>query len=225
MNSDCKFCAFNVKATNTLNDESFEYLSLNHAIVNFNKGEQIIRQGTFSTNVIFLRTGLVMLHISGPKHEQIVKLVKAPTYLGLPTTFGNKMNQYSVTALSEVAVCFIDLDIFKKILRENEKFAYEIIVELCKNELESFRRCANRTQKQARGNIATFLLELSDNIYLSNEFILPLSQTEIANLADTSRESVSRILNEFARDNVIELKGKSIKIANRYSLELISKNG
>jgi len=70
--------------------------------------------------------------------------------------------------------------------------------------LESFRRCANRTQKLIRGNMADALLDFSDHIFQSDTFTIPLSQAELANLVDTSRESVSRILAEFDKDGIIK---------------------
>jgi len=225
MQNDCRNCPFNSKATATLSDCSFEQLSANHLVLKFKKGDSIIKQGMYSTNVVFLRTGLAKIHLTGPYHEQIVRVVKSPTYLGLPTTFGDKINQYSVTAVSDAEVCFIDVHVFQTILNENREFSNEIIIELCKNELESFRRCANRTQKLIRGNMADALLEFSDNIFMSETFTIPLSQAELANLVDTSRESVSRVLTEFDRDGIIKLRGKQIEIINKKSLELISQNG
>ena len=225
MQNDCKNCPFNSKATSTLSDCSFDQLSENHLVLKFKKGDSIIKQGMYSTNVVFLRTGLAKIHLAGPYHEQIVKLVKAPTYLGLPTTFGDKINQYSVTAVSEVEVCFIDVEVFQTILNENHAFSHEIVLELCRNELESFHRCANRTQKLLRGNMADALLEFSDKIFMSDTFTLPLSLVELANLVDTSRESVSRILTEFDKDGIIQLKGKEIQITNKKSLQLVSQNG
>lgn len=225
MLNNCKECPFNSTAAAMLSDCSFDQLSENHLVLKFRKGDTIIKQGMYSTNVVFLRTGLAKVHLAGPYHEQIVKLVKAPTYLGLPTTFGDKINQYSVTAVSDVEVCFIDVDVFQTILNENREFSHEIILELCRNELESFHRCANRTQKLIRGNMADALLEFSDVIFLSDTFVLPLSQAELANLVDTSRESVSRVLTEFARDKIIELNGKEIRIINKKSLQLVSQNG
>ena len=208
-----------------MSDKDFQQLDENHLVLPFKKGDAIIKQGMYSTNVAFLRTGLVKLHLAGPYYEQIVRLVKAPTYLGLPTTFGDKINQYSVTAVSEVEVCFIDVHLFESILKENSQFSHQIILDLCRNELESFRRCANRTQRQSRGNIASFLLELSNDIFESDNFVLPLSQSEIGNLVDATRESVSRVLSEFDKDGIIGLKGKNVQILNKHSLELISKNG
>jgi CRP-like cAMP-binding protein len=218
MQNDCKNCPFNSKAANTLSDCSFEQLSANHLVLKFKKGDSIIKQGMYSTNVVFLRTGLAKIHLT-------VRVVKSPTYLGLPTTFGDKINQYSVTAVSDTEVCFIDVKVFQTILNENREFSNEIIIELCQNELESFRRCANRTQKLLRGNMADALLEFSDKIFLSDTFTLPLSQVELANLVDTSRESVSRILTEFDKDGIIQLKGKEIQITNKKSLQLVSQNG
>jgi CRP/FNR family transcriptional regulator len=194
-------------------------------MVNFRKGDSIIKQGTFSTNIVYLRSGLVKVHISGPYHEQIVRLIKATRYLGLPTTIGDKINQYSVTAISDVEVCFIDMNAFLFLLKDTEDFSYQIILDLCKDELESIRRCATRTQKQTRGNIADVILEFADHIYESDSFTLPVSQADIGNLVDTSRESVSRILTEFHKDEIINMKGKKIEILNKKSLQLISQNG
>ncbi len=225
MQSNCKTCIFNSKAATTLFDASFDQLSENHLVLGFKKGDTIIKHGMYSTNVVFLRTGMAKIHLHGPYHEQIVRLVKAPTYLGLPTTFGDKINQYSVTAVSEVEVCFIDVKVFQTILNENRDFSNEIILELCKNELESFRRCANRTQKQIRGNMADVLIEFSEVIFQSEIFNLPISQSELANLVDTSRESVSRVLAEFDKDGIIKMNGKQIQILNKKSLVMISQNG
>ena len=154
-----------------------------------------------------------------------MRLVKAPTYLGLPTTFGDKVNQYSVTAVTDTEVCYIDVNVFQRILNENRDFSNEIIIELCQNELESFRRCANRTQKQIRGNMADVLIEFAEKIFQADSFTLPISQSELANLVDTSRESVSRVLGEFDKDGLISLEGKRIEILNKKSLRLISQNG
>lgn len=225
MKKDCSACLFKSDAAKTLGDALFEHLSCNNAMVKFRKGDSIIKQGMFSTNVVYLRDGLAKIHITGPYHEQILRMVKAPSYLGLPTTIGDKINQYSVTALNDAEVCFIDISAFRYLLKANDSFSFEIILELCRNELESMRRCSNRTQKQTRGNIADVIIELADHIYFSDAFTLPISQAEIGNLVDTSRESVSRILTEFHKDGILTLTGKKVEIVNKKSLYLISQNG
>lgn len=225
MKNECLNCACVMRSMQSLKNCQLEQLESNHAVVQFRKGDSIIKQGMFSTNVVFLKSGLVKIHITGPYHEQIVRLAKAPTYLGLPTTIGDKINQYSVTAVQDSEVCFIDLNIFKRVLEENKDFSTYIILELCKSELESYRRCANRTQKQTRGNLADVLLDLSENVFESDEFVLPISQSDIGNLVDASRESVNRLLSELINDGIIRMEGRKIVILNKKSLQLISQNG
>ncbi len=225
MKSDCEKCTKRSKAFLTLTKEETERLSSNCALVNLQKGEPLIKQGTFSTNVVYLRSGLAKIHIAGPHHEQIVRIVKAPTFLALPTTFGDKINQYSVTVIEDSEVCFIDINTFRYLLTNNPSFSYEIIIDLCKNELDNFNRCASRTQKQIRGKMADVLLEMSDVLYNSDTYNIPLNQEEIGNLIDSSRESVSRVLNEFENDGIIKISGKSVVLLNKNSLSLISANG
>jgi len=225
MSNKCKTCTFKSKAATRLGDKEIEKLSVNCALVKFLKGDNIIRQGTFSTNVAYLRSGLAKIHIAGPYHEQIVRIVKAPSYMGLPTTFGDKINQYSVTVIEASEVCFIDVTVFRHLLEVNPSFSYEIMLEICRNELDVFYRCARRTQKQMRGKMADVLLELSDTIYESKSFIMPLNQEDLGNLVDSSRESISRVLTEFEKDGIINLTGKKVEIINRNSLLLISANG
>ena len=225
MENICAVCTFKSNAAKTLTEVEQERLSCNHVMVPFKKGEAVIRQGHYSSNIIYIRKGLAKIHIRGPYYEQIIKIVKAPRYLGLPTTMGDKVNQYSVSVIEDSEVCFIDMAIFQQLLSTNHKFANEIIFKLCRYELDSFQKCARRTQKQVRGNIADVLLEFTDIFYESDIFDLPITRDEIGNLVDTSRESVSRVLTEFSHDGIIRISGKQIEILNKESLMLISKNG
>ena len=143
----------------------------------------------------------------------------------MPTTFGDKINQYSITAIDKVQACFIDITTFRNLLYSNPDFSYEIILDICRNELEIYNRCVNRSQKQLRGKIADVILEMSGPIFDSDTFTLPISQEEIGNLIDSSRESVSRILAEFEKDKIISVSGKKIGIKNRESLLMISAKG
>ena len=200
-------------------------LEENSALVTFKKGDLIFKEGALSTNVAFLRTGIVKIHKQGPTKEKILRIVKAPSYFGIPTTFGNKINQYSATSIEDTTVCFIDSTLFRNFILENGKFAYEVIVELCQNELQDYERYANQSQKQIPGIVAERLICMSDTIFKSPRFIFPLTQGELADLVGTSRESVSRVLSDFSNSKIIEFKGKEITILKRDSLEQISQKG
>lgn len=222
---NCKDCKIKSAAEHFLTPEEFHKLETNSAVVDFKKGDIIIKQYALSLNVVYLRTGLVKVHMRGPAKEKILRIVKAPAYLGIPTTFGDKVNNYSVTALEDTTVCFIDAVFFKMLTYGNGQFAYEIIIDLCKNELFDQQRYINQEQKQIPGRVAETLLCMSDMLYKNSSFNLPVSRNELADLVATSRESLSRILNQFSREKLIKFTGSKIEILDKEKLEMISLKG
>ncbi len=224
-NQECLYCPFKSTAAKTLNNEELSTLGANCAQASFKKGDTIFKEGVFTSNIVYLKEGIVKLHIDGPSSEQIIQIAKGPSYLGIPTTLYQKYNQYSATAIEKVHACFIDIHTFKQFVHENGKFAYEIIIELCKNEVNLFNKCVNRVQKNIRGRVADALLFFGDEIYKCEKYLLPITRTDFGNFVASTRETVSRILTEFNADEIIDLKGKSIKILDRKRLIIISKTG
>jgi len=168
---------------------------------------------------------MAKVHMQGPTRDKILRVVKAPTFLGLPTSFGEKINQFSVTAINNAEVCFIDLGIFRNLIFSNGKFAYELIVELCRNELNDYHRYASLAQKQIPGLVAETLICFSDKLYNSDEFNMPLTRGEMGDLIGTSRESVSRVLSEMSHDKIIAFDAGQISILNKDALSKISDKG
>jgi CRP/FNR family transcriptional regulator len=198
---NCRLCEFKSNAASQLKAEELDVLGSNCAQVEFKPGDNIFKQNALSSNIIYVQKGFIKLHMLGPDRESILRISKAPTYLGIPTTMGDRINHYSATALTEVIACFIDINAFKKFIFRNGNFAYEIILDLCKNELYNFHSCVNKVQKQLNGRIADALLYLADEFFKSDQYELFLNRNELADLVGSSRESVSRVLNQFQEEN------------------------
>ena len=222
---ECRLCGFKSPAAELLSVNELATLELNCAQITFKKGEVIFREGTLATNIAYLKSGLVKIHIKGPTGDKILRLTKAPSYLGLPTTFGDKVNNYSATALVESTICFISLDTFRDFIFKNGSFAYEIILDLCRHELSDYQRYTNMSQKQLPGRLAEILLCISHEVFKSNKFELPLNNNELSDFISTSRESVSRLLSEFNKEGIISLNKKELTILKEDILEKISLKG
>ena len=212
-------------AAGFLNKKELDNLGENCVEAHFDKGEVIFKQDALSSNIIYLKEGMVKLTMKGPYRDQILKIVKSPVYLGIPTTVGDKVNNYSAVAINDTVACFIDLSTFQKLIQRNGKFAYEIVLTLCRNELQQFHRCINLTQKNLNGRVAGTLLDFSRNVYKSSSFNIHLSRNDLADLVGASRESVSRVLSEFSKAKLIRVSGKEITILENEKLEKISKAG
>ena len=223
--ASCSTCLLKSKAVESLGENELHLLGKGCVQAVFKKGETIFKENALSSNIIYLQTGLAKLMIEGTQRVQILKIQKAPCYLGLPTTMGDKINHYSAVALEKTVACFVDMHVFKELLKISPDFSYEIIVELCKNELALFNKYVKLTQNQVYGRLATHLLCFSNEIFLSDEFKLPLKRKELADLICTSRETISRQLTELADEKIISINGRNLRILNKPLLEEISKKG
>jgi CRP-like cAMP-binding protein len=62
-------------------------------------------------------------------------------------------------------------------------------------------------------------------IFESLKFELPLNRNELGDLTCSSRETVSRILSDFAHHGIIDINKKNITILDKEELERISETG
>ncbi|MCC7318188.1 MAG: Crp/Fnr family transcriptional regulator [Bacteroidales bacterium] len=221
----CESCRFKSCAVEVLDSDELNILQTNCSEAVFKRNELIFREGTPHSGIAYVKSGLVKIHKMGPVKDQILKLVKAPQFIGIPTVLGNKVNQYTATALIPTHTCFIATDVFRKLILLNGKFANEIINNLCFDELSFFDRSIHQTQKQIHGRVADALLLLSNDIFQSDSFQMPLNRTDLGDLVHARRESVTRTLTHFRKDNLISIKGKTIELLNKSMLERISKSG
>jgi CRP-like cAMP-binding protein len=221
LDCDNRYCAFSV-----LSDSEIKLLCNNHAEVKFKKKEIIIKQGALTTNVVYIKSGMVKEHITGPnKKEEILQIVKAPFFLGIHSIFSDRINQYSLTAVEDTTVCFINSDILKILLKKNSEFTYQMLMHVCKDQINNFHQCVNKIQKCLHGCVADAILFLADHIYESDQFELSITRNDIAGLIGTSRECVSRALAKLSKEGIIYLNNKTLKILNKSLLKKISEVG
>jgi CRP/FNR family transcriptional regulator len=77
----------------------------------------------------------------------------------------------------------------------------------------------------AAGRLARLLLDWGRSSSLNKpelRFTMALTHEEIANMAGTSRETVTRLLNQFRRDKWIIIKGASLTIVQPDQLERLT---
>ncbi|MBN2756409.1 MAG: Crp/Fnr family transcriptional regulator [Bacteroidales bacterium] len=209
-----------------LTQEQNELINSNSVDVEFSKGETICKQGTFATHIIYLSEGLVKVHMDGTQGSLILKIIPNEHLIALTALFdGNTVFPYSVSAYVRSKVKLIDISIFKKIINENAKFAYEIINTINSNTIQTFGRFYCLTHKQSYGRLADIILCLSERIYKKQIFELLLTRKELAELSGMTTENVIRMLKKFKDDGLIEMDGKSIKLLNKGLLKKISDYG
>jgi len=219
----CKDCIVKSNLMFNLNDKELDILCKNSTEIIFQKGEKIIKQGAFTQNIVFVKKGVVKIHLRGSiQKDEILKIEKGPVFVGVPDVFANNTHTYSITALEETKACFIEYAGFEYLIENNGKFALEIIKDLSLATVKHYAFYVNKTQKQLTALFADALIYFADIIYKSDSFSLPLTRSELGEYIGTTRETVTKIIHDFSVDKIITVNGKKISLLNRNIIKKIS---
>ncbi|MCK9422461.1 MAG: Crp/Fnr family transcriptional regulator [Bacteroidales bacterium] len=222
----CRDCKEKSCAAAVLNLEEIDLVNENRTETVFRKGDIILHEGSMTSHIIYLKSGLVKEYVKNQnENEQILQIVKKYSYLGLQSLFGDRINHYSYAALENIKVCYIDINVFNQLVRQNGNFAYEILVSISKDNLNNFHRFMRQSQKNTYGRVADALLYFQKIIYENLEFEIPFSRQEFADLIGLSRESATRALTKFKDEGILSIDGRHIGILNLDLLIQINKHG
>lgn len=177
-------------------------------------------------HIVYLWEGLVKIHMKGPRNtDQILKITRPLSFIGLPTLLGDSATHYSATALIESRACYIESAVVKELIQRNGHYACNLIKYICKEELTYFQRFVDQQQKQLRGRLADALLFFRDEVFDSDSFQMDLTKSDLAALTGTSRKSIARALKSFREDGILETTGNLYHILNKEMLVQLSHKG
>ncbi len=209
-----------------LTEDEKELLEKSSVTVDYKKGETICKQGSFASQVIYVEEGLVKVYLEGKPKNLILTITPADHFVGLQAIFeGNNTFVYSVSTYVDSRIKLIDIQVFKQLIRQNPSFSSKIINILNENSAQNYGRFFCLTRKQLHGRLADILICLSERIFRSDAFELPLSRNDLGDLTGMSTESVIRIMKEFKDDELIKVVCKTIEIVDKERMKKISEVG
>lgn len=224
-NWKCQECILKCDIHPALLKSGTDCNELNILHAHFKKHDNICKQGTDVTHALFLVKGSAKLYIEGLNSRNIILyILKPPAYIGLLSFFENPVYFYTVTALEESEVCFIELDMVKKLYIENHDLLLRLNRAFGKSVSNIMKKIISLNQKQIRGRIAESLIYLSD-LNNNHKFQLGVSRKEIGEMAAITEENTVRLLSELSKEDIIALRGKEIEILNMPLLKKICEIG
>jgi CRP-like cAMP-binding protein len=222
----CHDCLDKSCATERLGSSELDLITSNRYISEIKRKTNILNSGSPTSHIIYLRSGLVKEYLSKSNNqEQILQIILPHSYLGLTSLFGDKVNHYSYSALTDLKVCYIDIEVFTDLIKSNGNFAFEILTSVGRESLHSFHRFIDLSNKKTYGRIADMLLYFSKVVFSGTKFQIPLTRREMADMVGTSRESTGRVLAKFNEEGIIRISGKNVVISDLRKLEKISRLG
>lgn len=223
---NCEFCVYKSYLFESLTGEELALINLNKSERLFHEGDVICQEGDKIKEFLYLKDGLVKLFKKGKsRHEHIISIANPLDFIGLLSVFSNANYIYSITAIEDSSVCFINLETIKLIIKKNGEFAQSLLEKMSSISDQVLDIRIELNKKQLRGRIAYILLMFSGQIYNSIKFDLPISRKELGDLIDMRTENVIRILSEFRKDGILKIEGKTFEILDVELLEKIRELG
>lgn len=219
-------CELDAPCFKILTTEETELVRASKTQVLFRKGDNLTKQGTFASYVLFVMKGLAKQYIEGDTAKSFnLRIIKPGEFVGLSSVFEKNTFNYSSVALTDCQVFLVEKDAIVQIIRQNGTFGLGIIRRYCEQNANLFATLRTVMYKQMNGRIAETLLYI-DSLKTENPDIFQLlSRKDLADFAGISTESTVKLLKTFEKDGLIELNDKDIRITNHKELLEISKKG
>lgn len=224
--NNCENCTHRWKNFQHLTKSELQLVNDNRYEATFKPGEVMIKQGSPTSNALFMANGMAKTYIEGKNEKNFIMGLALPGMLIIgPGAYVNSRHNYSVSAITTVQACFISFDIFKQLVRVNGAFAEGLLEDISAKSLKSHIRMVNLAQKRMSGRVADALLYFSDEVFNSDEYEMVLSRQELGEMTSMAKECVVRLLKELEDSGVIYSDSSKIKILDRERLIHISEKG
>ena len=184
----------------------------------FPRYSYIYMQGEKSENIYFLIRGMVKLGHYTKEGKEVIKYIhQAPVVFGEKCITGEtKRNEFVQVLTDNVLVISMQVIDFLQFLYRTPQLNMNVIQLLADRIKQSENRLESILCKDARSRIVEFLKEnvLSAGRKIGMEILLvnPLTQQDIANFTGTSRQTVTLVLNDLKKLNVIHFNRRNILV-------------
>lgn len=211
-----------------LSEDAMKFLESVSISAECPRGATFFRQGDQCDAVYILCSGRVKLStVSREGRTMILRIVDPGYVLGLSAILSEGVHEVTVEALEPCQVKVINrrplLEMLERYGDASMGAARALALE-CGSAFDEVRRIGLPTSPA--GRVARLLLDWTAEKSRAHSpkpsVAMPLTHEELASMTATSRETVTRTLSRFRRDNLIAIKGISLTVLQPDALEQLS---
>ncbi|MBI3652699.1 MAG: Crp/Fnr family transcriptional regulator [Acidobacteria bacterium] len=187
-------------------------------------GVVIFMEGQMAHGIYVLCSGRVKLSTSsGDGKTVIIEVAEPGEVLGLSATISAMPYEVTAVAMETCQVNFVRKDDFLRFLSENGEACLRVAQHLSRTYHTAYEQTRALALYTARENLAQVLLKWCGERGRATEqgirVTLPLSHEELGQTLGTTRETVSRLLTELKREQIIFLRGSALFVRDKGALE------
>jgi CRP-like cAMP-binding protein len=200
-----------------LDNETIDKIAKIGSKKNYIKDSIILMEEEVGSALFVIISGKVKVaRTSNDGREVILTILGESDFFGEMAILDGLTRSATVTALEETELYLIERADFLNLLRQHPEVSISLLYELTTRLRAADMKIKSLSLKDAEGKVATVILQLADDVGKIKQGIveiekLPLQQ-DLANMAGTSRETISRTLHAFAKRGLVELDGSKLRI-------------
>ncbi|MHB8579222.1 MAG: Crp/Fnr family transcriptional regulator [Ignavibacteriaceae bacterium] len=202
-----------------LSEKTLEQISKLGMRKSFNKDSVVLfEHETGSALFVIIQGKLKVSRVSDDGKEVILTILSESDFFGEMAILDGLTRSANVTAMEDSELFIIQRSEFLDLLQNHPEIAIALLQELTQRLRSADMKIKSLSLKDAEGKVATVILQLADDIGKIKQGTVEIEklpfQHDLANMAGTSRETISRTLHSFAKKGMVELDGSKLKIIN-----------
>ena len=200
-----------------LNKNDLGHIADKMVAKHFENGNYIFLEDSEGEQCFFVLKGSVKVtRLSKDGREVILAMLNEGDFFGEMSLLDGESRSANVIALEKTKVLTLDRNDFIAVVNDFPQIAVQLLKELARRLRKSDRQIASLSLSDAEKRIALCIIRFADEqgVIQNGKVSIPKTpiQQEIANMAGTSRETVSRALGLLEKEDLIERNGRELII-------------
>lgn len=185
------------------------------------RGDVLFREGDQADRLFVVTKGRIAISRRSPEgRESVVALMENGDLFGEMGLFQDAGRSAEARALERAAVLEVGFDPIREVYDERPELLWHVVTLLADRLRVMDEALADSMFLDVTGRTAKRLLEMAGG---SDEFLLPVTQEELAAIVGASRERVNKAIASFVRLGWVEQNDRRYKITDRAQLEIRSR--
>ena len=200
-----------------LSEKELGYIEEKMVTRRYENGNYIFLEDSEGEQCFFVAKGSVKVtRLSKDGREVILTMLNAGDFFGEMSLLDGESRSANVIALEETEVLTLNREDFLVVLHDYPTIAIQLVKEMAGRLRKSDRQIASLSLSDAEKRITMCIIRFADDqgIIKNGKVSIPKTpiQQDIANMAGTSRETVSRALSILEKENLIKRNGRELII-------------
>ena len=200
-----------------LNENDLGHIADKMVAKHFENGNYIFLEDSEGKQCFFVLEGSVKVtRLSKDGREVILAMLNEGDFFGEMSLLDGESRSANVIALEKTKVLTLDRNDFIAVVNDYPQIAVQLLKELARRLRKSDRQIASLSLSDAEKRIALCIIRFADEqgVIQNGKVSIPKTpiQQDIANMAGTSRETVSRALGLLEKEDLIQRNGRELII-------------